>query len=117
MPIFSSACLINVSNLVVFGCHDNYLYCLKQNTGEINWKINCESQIYSNPTLLESAHVCCMSSDGIIYIINVNGSIVFRKDLFQLKNSCYSSPIIFKNKFFIASRNNHLSSFKIKFKI
>ena len=113
MPIFSSACLMNDSNLVAFGCHDNHLYCLNQTNGELNWKINCESQIYSNPTLLES-YICCMSSDGIVSIINVDGIIVFRKDLIQIKNSCFSSPIIYKNKIFIGSRNNYLLSFKIE---
>ena len=110
MPIFSSACLINDSDLVTFGCHDGFLYCLEQSSGELKWKFHCNSQIYSNPTLFKS-HVCCINSDGIILILSIDGNLVLKQGIIQ---NCFSSPIIYKNKIFVGSRDNFVSSFEIK---
>jgi len=114
-PIFSSACLIPDLKLVSFGCHDNNLYCLNEEIGTLNWKINCDSQIYSSPCMLDAAFLISVSSNGIIFIVNINnGDVILKKDFFNMKNSCYSSPVVYKNRLYIGCRDDYLYSFQVE---
>jgi outer membrane protein assembly factor BamB len=112
-PIFSNACLAD--DCVLFGCHDGCLYCVDQSQGRLVWKLNLEKEIYSTPFKLEpEPYVVAVSCDGRLNLIHLNGTQLVRADvnLFEQKNSCYSSPIVHENRLFIGSRDNFLYSFK-----
>lgn len=110
-PIFSNACLVN--DLVIFGCHDNHLYCLKKFTGELEWRLDCQSQVYSTCSVYLSYYIVNVASDGLLFILDLQGNVIIKKDLFSMKNSCYSSPILYKNYIYIGCRDNHLYSIEI----
>jgi len=106
--------LIPDLKLISFGCHDNTLYCLNEENGSLKWKINCDSQIYSSPCMYDM-FLISVSSNGIIFIVNINnGEIVLKKDVFNMKNSCFSSPIVYKNSLYIGCRDDYLYSIQIE---
>jgi acyl-CoA synthetase len=115
-PIFSTATLYTTNNSVIFGCHDGFLYCVYQKNGVLNWKYNCNSLIYTSQFLItinEEETVLCSSVDGDFFLLNCNGKLLHeKKDVFNLKNSSFSSPICFKNRIFIGCRDNHIYSYK-----
>jgi hypothetical protein len=58
-PIFSSLLPFEFSQqsstssgekVLLFGCHDNHFYCLNQLNGNLKWKINLGSTIFSSPS-------------------------------------------------------------------
>ncbi len=114
-PIFNSACLYKTK--VFFGSHDHYLYCLEEETGYLCWKFNMEGEIYSSPTIINNCIntiVVCLSSDGIFCIIDLGGKCLLKKDLFNLRKSCFSSPIFFNDRIYVGCRDNFVYSFKLE---
>ncbi len=117
--IFSNA--ITHENLVIFGCHDFNLYCLDQNSGNLVWIFKCDSEIYSTPFCIEKltpfkSLIIAISCNGTIYIINAKtGQPLLCKNEFfnNLKNSCYSSPIVHQNNLFIGCRDNYMYSINL----
>ena len=116
-PIFSSARLVS-SQSVLFGCHDNHIYCLDQATGQLVWRHDCHSPIYASPFIFNenksSARILCNSSDGVLFIFKLDGSKVAADNVFTLKNSSFSSPIVYQQMIFIGCRNNNLYRIDLK---
>jgi acyl-CoA synthetase len=111
--IFSNACVVNENNLVLFGCHDSHLYCLDQTSGALKWKFNFSSQIYGAPFQIGSDRIACVSSNSLIAVFSLDeGKSLLEKTLFTGENSCFSSPLVYKNKLLLGSRDNFLYSFK-----
>ena len=114
-PIFSTPVVFR--NSIFFGAHDSNLYCLDQSIGTILWKFNMKSQIYSSPSPLQliSGAICIVStsSDGNLVLLDLNGKSLLRQDLFNMKDSCFSSPLVYRQTIYIGSRNNHVYSFQL----
>lgn len=111
-PIFSNACIVDTC--VLFGCHDKNVYCLEQSNGQLKWTSNLMSDIYSTSFFLESdSKVLCVSCDGLLRLLSLDGKLDMEEKIFEQKNMCYSSPIVYQNRLYIGSRDNYLYSFKI----
>lgn len=100
--------------MVIFGCHDGFLYCLDQDKGNLMWKTDFSSEIYANPFVIGENKIACTSVDGLLVVVNLNGQMIYKKDLFGSKNTCYSSPIIYERCLFIGSRDNNIYKFELK---
>ncbi|XP_023932610.1 acyl-CoA synthetase family member 4 [Lingula anatina] len=52
-PIFSSPCIHQSDDrkteLIIFGSHDHYVYCLPSDAPTLRWKMKTSSQVYSTP--------------------------------------------------------------------
>ncbi len=110
-----------VSNGKVYiGSLDSYLYCLNANNGNILWKFKTGGEIHS--TLAVSDEKVYISSfDSYLYCLNAdNGSVIWKyksdeKELGLQRNKAegmgYSSPVVFKGKIYIGSRDQGLYCF------
>ncbi len=112
--------MCSFNELILFGSHDNYLYCLDQKTGIMKWRYFLESTIFSSPALLnlkeansQQPTIVCINTDGILFIFDLEGTLLTKRDLFNMKNSCFSSPIFFENTFVVGSRDNFVYSFEL----
>ena len=104
---------------VVFGCHDNHLYCLDQDTGQLIWSRDCRSPIYASPFIInegDQSCILCNSSDGVLFLFKLDGSQVLEDDLFKMKNSSFSSPIFYNRMIFIGCRDNNLYRIDLEWK-
>ena len=87
------------------------------------WYIKFDSEIYSSPFCLQSFEnekidesiILAISCDGTVYISDLNGNLMLNEKnvLNNLKNCCYSSPIVYKNKMFIGCRDNFVYSINL----
>ena len=114
-PIFSTLCIFD--KFVMFGCHDNNLYFLNNQDGTLIWKFNCLASIYGSPAIyhcLNKPYITCITSDGVLFVFDLNGNQLLSQDLFGRKNSCYSSPILSRNEICIVSRDNFIYSISLE---
>lgn len=105
-------------NLLIFGAHDSNMYCLDQEAGNVLWTFKMTSQIYSSPSLIQlsgTIFVIGISSDGYFALFDLrNGNALLTKDLFDMKDSCFSSPVANREKIYIGARNNYIYSFELQ---
>jgi len=91
------------------------LYCLDQINGTLTWKYDCLSEVYSSPFVFEnSTKIICASSDGLLSLFDLEGNVLDQKNLFSLKKSCFSTPLVYKNKIYMGSRDNFLYCLNFK---
>ena len=113
--IFSSFYIKEIDKFkwrMVFGCHDNKVYCvnIKNFQPNLNWKTEFMSPIYSTPCGLNDKYILAASNNGKLCILNSeNGSIVSE---YLLPNETFSSPAIYKNYIFSGCRDDHLYCLK-----
>ena len=98
--------------MVIFGCHDNFVYCLNQSNGDLIWKHDCLSEIYTSSFNYEN-RVLCISSDGILFIFDLNGKVIIKRELSESKNLYYSSPLAYENRVYFGCRDNNVYCYEL----
>ncbi len=92
-------------NFVYVGSHDNYVYCLNKNTGELLWKFKTGSYVDSSPAI-SGNFVYVGSDDNYVYCLNKNtGELVWK---FKTGNWVYSSPAVSGNFVYVSSYDNYV---------
>lgn len=116
--IFSSFTFINDS--IIFGSHDKTLRCLSYNPQkskeiDLKWKVILQSQIYSTPKVIKLKNreflLSCATNGYVNLIAHDTGILEYSK---KLPGDIFSSPIIFKNSFFVGCRDNFLYGFLLE---
>ncbi|XP_037913402.1 beta-alanine-activating enzyme isoform X1 [Hermetia illucens] len=115
--IFSSLLALD-SEAVIFGCYDNFIYCLQFSANDLSffqkWKVQIDAQIYSTPTVVDfddNYYIVACTIKGKVNIIHselqcIVGSI-------QLDGEVFSSPSTYKNRIYIGCRDNFLYCLEI----
>lgn len=115
--IFSSLLALD-SEAVIFGCYDNFIYCLQFSASDLSffqkWKVQIDAQIYSTPTVVDvddNYYIVACTIKGKVNIIHselqcIVGSI-------QLDGEVFSSPSTYKNRIYIGCRDNFLYCLEI----
>lgn len=104
--IFSS--LSVMEDVVLFGCHDNYIYCLQcfQQSGELLWKVDLGSAVYATPCWVTPHHICVASTAGIVFILTkVSGLVLARV---SLPGHIFSSPAFVKQSVVVGCRDDNV---------
>lgn len=121
-PIYSSPCSYRQwnsgSDFIVFGCHDNHIYCLCAATFELKWKVDLHSPVYSSPCysrFLEldrqlSLHyggcVTVTSTSGILYLLSaLTGE---RLACYKFPSETFSSPVVVGKQVIIGCRDDNV---------
>ena len=111
--IFSSLTIFEES--VVFGCHDHCVYCLQSSNGTLQWQIKLDSPIFATPYIYTSAdsspYIVTASTKGYIYILDFVQIRILSS--YKIEGELFSSPIVFSDKIFIGSRDDHIYCLKI----
>lgn len=104
-PIFSSPCGNSVHRMVVVGSHDEHLYCLSQETGEVRWRHSLGSPVYSSPFVVTIPNsspedVSSSSAGGLVVVASTKGLLCVvdlltgtRLCSISLPGEVFSSPI------------------------
>jgi len=82
-PIFSSLLLCEfrrqetafTEKVILFGCHDNFVYCMNRFTGALKWKTNLDSAIFSSPSAIRVREVSAKCIDTVIAVCTTKGKI------------------------------------------
>lgn len=94
------------------------MYCLDQEVGDVLWAFKMTSKIYSSPSLVQLSgivYVIGISSDGNLALLDLkHGDPLLTKDVFDMKDSCFSSPVVYRENIYIGARNNFIYSFKLQ---
>lgn len=94
------------------------MYCLDQEGGKVLWTFKMTSQIYSSPSLIQLSGIVCVigiTSDGNLALLDLkHGEPLLTKELFNMKDSCFSSPVVYRENIYIGARNNYIYSFKLQ---
>lgn len=107
--IFSS--LISVEDKVMFGCHDNHVYCLSGCDGELVWRLDLGSVLYATPFPLSTTHIVTASQSGLVCIINIRDSTISCS--LNLPGQVFSSPVAFQKYIIIGSRDDNVYCIKL----
>ena len=83
------------------------------------WRIECGSAIYGSPFVFddidsdEGCRVVCVSCDGVVFVVRASdGQKLLEKDCFDMKGSCFSSPIVYDERVYVGCRNNMIYSMR-----
>ncbi len=104
--IYSSPCIFQSE--VYFGSHDKNLYSINISTGKFNWKVECDSVVYSSPCFLpwnEKSIICVCSSKGEIILVENSGKILQKM---KMKGELFSSAVMIPGYVVVGSRHNEL---------
>lgn len=99
----------------MFGCHDNYVYCLSIINGpQILWKKNFDSPIFSTPFVsagpLLSVVVVC-STKGMVNLLDVSDGAVIANC--KLPGEIFSSPVLERNFIVVGCRDDYVYCFHL----
>lgn len=114
--IFSSISLTQIDDRtwkMVFGCHDNNVYCIEVKNQAPNelWSFNTNSPVYSTPSIRNNI-VVAISTKGKLFLIDlINGSVLHE---YLFKGEVFSSPAVSDGNIFVGSRNDRLYALKYK---
>lgn len=108
--IYSSP--IKYENLFLIGCNDCCVYGIHFTTGDIIWKYNVDSPVFSSPCLLGNLFAF-VSTRGRVYVLDVNGKPNEDFNL-VLNGEVFSSIVPLRNKFFIGCRDDNLYSIQLE---
>lgn len=97
-----------MEDVVLFGCHDNYVYCLQclQQGGELLWKVDLGSAIFATPCWVTPHHICAASTTGVVFILDrISGLVLTRVSLPGL---IFSSPAFVKQSVVVGCRDDNV---------
>lgn len=103
---------------VIFGCHDNNVYCLRcyECKPELKWKTNLDSPVYATPCIDDSNEcIVAATTNGHLYVMD--DSIGHVKCGISLPGGIFSSPVIYDSHIAVGCRDDNLYCFEIKYKI
>ena len=118
--IFSSLCIqplpVSASSVILFGCHDEHVYCLEHsfNSITLKWKCKLDSPVFATPQVFPtkqqdgsiSYKAAGVSSSGLIYIMDINSGK--KMSSFQLPGEVYSSPVVYGNEIYVGCRDDKI---------
>ena len=70
------------SNQLIFGAHDNFVYSLDSETGELLWRFKTNGVVYSTPAIYKDT-VYAGSCDGFVYALNLDGGLEWKYNTFS----------------------------------
>lgn len=113
--VFSSLVKVDEEECLLLGCHDCKVYCI-DSLGKLRWTVDhASAPVFATPTVVLSGKtgrlVLSVSTDGkMIFSSLLDGSV---QALFDLDSAegCFSSPVVYRNKIILGSRNNFLDCF------
>ncbi|KAG8248869.1 hypothetical protein J6590_032442 [Homalodisca vitripennis] len=102
--IFSS--LSVTGNLVLFGCHDNNLYCLRcsEHAIEMLWRQDAGSAVYATPVRLGPHYLAFATTEGLVYTACLHSGKIITS--IRLPKEIFSSPVIYRDSLIIGCRDN-----------
>ncbi|XP_075215445.1 aminoadipate-semialdehyde dehydrogenase [Lycorma delicatula] len=114
--IFSSLtlCERNNESVIVFGCHDHYVYCLSTNSEpKVIWKTCFESSIFSTPFVYgkNKKLIAVCTTKGIINILDLNDGSILSSHI--MPGEIFSSPVIEGNNIVFGCRDNYVYCLQI----
>ena len=89
----STAVIDDLGNLY-FGSHSGNFYSLSK-IGEIRWTFSTSTKIYSSPVLIEKL-VFFAGGDGILYCLDLEGNLVWKRDLTKPSEKMFKKKTINK---------------------
>jgi len=111
--IFSSLCMKDEK--VIFGSHDNHVYCVDINVGRVLWKSNHSSPVFGTPYVAGNV-VVSMSTKGSVKLNNlISGEDIFQHSISS--SDFFSSPVVIEDTLIVGSRNNQLYCLKFIWKL
>lgn len=136
--IFSSICslyfTVQLYEILVFGCHDHYVYCLKVNENiedvTLLWKRQVDSPVFAIPFMfpvkglmldkplkfttlpIHVTYLMIATSKGTVYIMDAKEGLVQIST--TLPNEIYSSPVVCGDFVFIGCRDDFLYCFNVR---
>jgi len=101
--VVSSPSVANGS--VLFGCKDNYIYCLNASNGKIVWKFPTANTVDSSPAIVNQ-RVYTSSQDGWVYCLDITTGKPFW--ISMVGGYAQSSPTVADGRVFVGSGNPEL---------
>ncbi|XP_022247333.1 acyl-CoA synthetase family member 4-like isoform X2 [Limulus polyphemus] len=125
-PVFSSISYCQCQkkeDAIIFGCHDNSIYCLTLKNGTLNWKFEANSPVFSTPCIAEIILnvssstvkrlkvVTVSSTSGYFCVLNPFSGKLITSHCFP--GEIFSSPVMVNNQLLLGCRDNSIYCIEI----
>lgn len=115
-PVFSSPTRLQEPvPSIVFGCHDNCLYVVKETDGSVLLSLSVDSPVYSTAFYTtntgEAGAIVTASSSGTLYVVDCCRGAVLTSH--QLPGQVFSSPLVYGNSVVVGCRDNYVYSLSL----
>ncbi|XP_076346955.1 LOW QUALITY PROTEIN: aminoadipate-semialdehyde dehydrogenase [Tachypleus tridentatus] len=129
-PVFSSISYCRGQkneNAIIFGCHDNSIYCVSLKNGTLIWKFEVNSPVFSTPCVAEIVLnvssstvkrlqvVTVSSTSGYFYVLSPFSGKLITSHCFP--GEIFSSPVMVNNQLLLGCRDNSMYCVEIVTKL
>lgn len=93
---------------MVFGCHDNHIYCLRYSLEGylLLWTLDVGSAVYATPCCLLPQYVVIATTTGRVSLVDLTSSEILSTK--HLPGEVFSSPIAVNNSIVLGCRDNNI---------